>query len=134
MLYIRVAQINKERFNIDYSVKNIPIPSEREYIIQLISKIEKLNLFTFIKAMYVCTSQTCLKTHSLNPKVFNEIAHVTFLESQLSYQESSKHFRQARGFVKVSAHYCLFFHQMIAFQKLWKTLENLFFLEIFKFL
>ena len=30
-----------EKFNIDYSTKNIPIPSEREYMIQLISKVEK---------------------------------------------------------------------------------------------
>ena len=35
-----------EKFNIDYSTKNIPIPSEREYMIQLISKVEK-----FIKQM-----------------------------------------------------------------------------------
>ena len=43
--YIRVAQINMEKFNIDYSTRNIPIPSEREDI-QLISKVEK-----FIKRM-----------------------------------------------------------------------------------
>ena len=35
-----------EKFNIDHSTKNIPIPSEREYMIQLISKVEK-----FIKQM-----------------------------------------------------------------------------------
>ena len=44
--YIRVLEINMEKFNIDYSTKNIPIPSEREYMIQLISKVEK-----FIKRM-----------------------------------------------------------------------------------
>ena len=35
-----------EKFNIDYSAKNIPIPSEREYVIQLISEVGK-----FIKRM-----------------------------------------------------------------------------------
>ena len=35
-----------EKFNIDYSTKNIRIPSERQYVIQLILKVEK-----FIKRM-----------------------------------------------------------------------------------
>ena len=76
--YIRVAQINMEKFNIHYSTKNIPIPSEWEYMIQLISEIEKLNLSTFIKEMYVFNSQTCLKGHSLSPKVFDKMVHLTF--------------------------------------------------------
>lgn len=33
---------NMEKFEIEYSVKNIPIPSERQYKIQLISKVEKV--------------------------------------------------------------------------------------------
>ena len=39
--YVRAAQVNIEKFNIDYSTKNIAIPWEREYTIQLISKVEK---------------------------------------------------------------------------------------------
>ena len=33
---------NMEKFEIEYSVKNIPIPSERQYKIHLISKVEKV--------------------------------------------------------------------------------------------
>ena len=39
--YIRVAQINMENFNINFCRKSIPILSDREYMIQLISKVEK---------------------------------------------------------------------------------------------
>ena len=35
-----------EKFNIDYSTKNIPIPTKHEYTIQLIFKVEQ-----FIKRM-----------------------------------------------------------------------------------
>ena len=35
-----------EKFNIDYSTKNIPIPTKHEYTIQLISKVVQ-----FIKQM-----------------------------------------------------------------------------------
>ena len=31
-----------EKFNISYSKKNIPLPSEQEYITQLISKVESV--------------------------------------------------------------------------------------------
>ena len=31
-----------EKFEIEYSMKNIPIPSQRQYKLQLISKAEKL--------------------------------------------------------------------------------------------
>ena len=34
--------IKMERFNISYSKKNIPLPSEKEYITQLVSKVENV--------------------------------------------------------------------------------------------
>ena len=66
--------------------------------------------------MYVCISQTCLKSHSLSSKVFSEIVH--FLECYFFYPESFKHFRQAGSFIKASVRQYLFFYQMIALEKL----------------
>ena len=66
--------------------------------------------------MYVSISQTCLKSHGLSLKVFREIVY--FLEYYFFYHESFKHHRQAESFTKVSEHQYLFFHQMIAIQKI----------------
>ena len=38
----------------------------------------KLELIYIYQAMHVCISQTCLKSHSLNFKVFSETVHLTF--------------------------------------------------------
>ena len=40
VLLIQQAVLNMEKFNFGYSMKNIPIPSEREYKMQLTEKIE----------------------------------------------------------------------------------------------
>ena len=65
--------------------------------------------------MYVCISETDLKSHSLSFKVLSEIVH--FLEYYFFYQ-SFKHFRQVGRFVKASVHWYLFFHQMTALENL----------------
>ena len=50
--------------------------------------------------MYICISQTCLKSQSLSSKFLSEIVH--FLEYYFFYQEPFKHFRQAGSFIKAS--------------------------------
>ena len=54
-----------------------------------------MNLFTFIKAMYFCISQTCLKSRSLSSKIFKYLTYL--FRTLIFYEESFKHFRQARS-------------------------------------
>ena len=58
-----------------------------------------MNLFTFIKAMYVCISQSGLKSHYLSSNVVSEIVH--FLEYYFFYQVSFKYFRKLEALLKL---------------------------------
>ena len=42
MSTLLVELANMERFDINYSKKNIPLPSEKQYKLQLISKVESV--------------------------------------------------------------------------------------------
>ena len=67
---------NMEKFNFGYSVKNIPIPSEREYKIQLTEKIEAVIKRMRWKAIHADgkteETETKRKTYRLRSK-WNEI-------------------------------------------------------------
>ena len=77
------------------------------------------NLFTSIKAIYVCISQTSTKSHSLRSKVFSEIIHLIF-KILIFLSRLLQNYTQARSFIKTSVRYGLFFHELITLQKLWK--------------
>ena len=60
-----------------------------------------MNLFTFIKARYVCISQTCLKSHSLISKIFSEIVHLTFWNINFSIKSTSNILGKLKALLKL---------------------------------
>ena len=61
----------------------------------------KFEPFTFIKTMYACISQTCLKSHSLSSKIFSEIVHLTFWNINFSIKSPSNILGKLKAFLKL---------------------------------
>ena len=90
----------------------------------------KLEPFTFIKAMYVCISQTCLKSHSLSLKIFSEIVHVTFKNINFSVKSPSSILGNLEALLKLLSTIVYFFTNDPS-----KTMKNsLFHVKTFSFL
>ena len=89
-----------ERFNINYSKKNIPIPTEKEYKIQPIAKVESFtkcmrwNFLGFLGKLGSNEKETFgFKSHNCPPSV-NELAE---FESDLLKMVHNIEFRPARN-------------------------------------
>ena len=89
-----------ERFNINYSKKNIPIPTEKEYKTQLIAKVESFtkrmrwNFLDFLGKLGSNEKETLgFKLHNCPPSV-NELAE---FESDLLTMVHNIEFRPVRN-------------------------------------